>query len=104
MTTTSEYQVQGGTVAPPPGTHLRYLDGLRAAAALFVVLHHAWLEAGQAYQVLGHYAVGLFIVLSGFCLMLPVVRGDGTLPGGPIHFMRKPARPKQPPYKPAQAQ
>jgi peptidoglycan/LPS O-acetylase OafA/YrhL len=78
--------------------HLHYLDGLRAAAALFVVLHHAWLEAGLAYNVLGHYAVGLFIVLSGFCLMLPVVRSGGTLPGGPLHFLRKRARRILPPY------
>ncbi|CAA9221691.1 MAG: hypothetical protein AVDCRST_MAG56-439 [uncultured Cytophagales bacterium] len=82
----------------PPVTHLRYLDGLRAAAALFVVLHHAWLEAGLAYNVFGHYAVGLFIVLSGFCLMLPVIRGGGTLPGGSLHFFRKRARRILPPY------
>ncbi len=99
MTTNTDAQSPGATVAaPPPNPHLRYLDGLRAAAALFVVLHHAWLEAGQPYQVLGHYAVGLFIVLSGFCLMLPVVRGDGTLPGGPLHFLRKRARRILPPY------
>ncbi len=99
MTTTTGSQSLGDTaVASPPNTHLRYLDGLRAAAALFVVLHHAWLEAGQPYQVLGHYAVGLFIVLSGFCLMLPVVRGDGTLPGGPLHFLRKRARRILPTY------
>jgi peptidoglycan/LPS O-acetylase OafA/YrhL len=97
-TTTAGYPPPPGLSAVQPATHLRYLDGLRAAAALFVVLHHTWLEAGLAYNVLGHYAVGLFIVLSGFCLMLPVIRGDGTLPGGPMHFFRKRARRILPPY------
>lgn len=97
-TLTVGYQPPPALSAARPVTHLRYLDGLRAAAALFVVLHHAWLEAGLAYNPFGHYVVGLFIVLSGYCLMLPVVRGDGTLAGGPLHFYRKRARRILPPY------
>lgn len=66
---------------------LAYLDGLRAVAASYVVLFHAvpgfsaqhlegpWrvLRRALAY---GHEAVAVFIVLSGYCLMLPVVRRD----------------------------
>ncbi len=68
--------------------HLDYLDGLRAVAALFVVLNHGlsytglntmpmafWLRWPLSAFTYGTYAVDLFIVLSGFCLMLPVARG-----------------------------
>jgi len=66
--------------------HLAYLDGLRAVAAFYVVLFHAVLGMSESALVgpwrplrrvfaYGHEAVAIFIVLSGFCLMLPVVRG-----------------------------
>ncbi len=72
--------------------HLDYLDGLRGLAALFVVAHHIRHTytkvplsgiAGFCSNWLlhGHLSVDLFIVLSGFCLMLPVVRSR-TLRGG----------------------
>ncbi|HLK60057.1 MAG TPA: acyltransferase, partial [Chthonomonadaceae bacterium] len=87
--------------------HFAYLDGLRAAAALYVVLHHAWLHlqlpSGWTTKLtfwlqFGHFAVDVFIVLSGFCLMLPVVRGDGTLRGGVKGFFQRRARRIMPPY------
>lgn len=91
--------------------HLGYLDGVRACAAIFVVWHHALatanpkLEALPAWEgiplgvlVYGHNAVDLFIVLSGFCLMLPVVRGDGTLKHGVADFLRRRAWRILPPY------
>jgi len=100
-------------VASAPRLHLAYLDGLRALAALYVVLHHAsryafdllppdrMTPAQKLFAFLfqgGDDAVVLFIVLSGFCLMLPVVRGDGTLRGGALHFFGKRARRILPPY------
>ena len=104
-------QVQAPSSAPSQETgrlHLGYLDGLRACAAIFVVLHHSWLEVwpgtGPASPVwtrwltLGHAAVDLFIVLSGFCLMLPVVRSGGILRGGALLFFTKRARRILPPY------
>ena len=53
------------------------LDGMRGLAALYVVLHHAYFEVSEtapkewlvgrfAWLAFGHYAVALFIVLSGF--------------------------------------
>ena len=75
------------------GQHLGYLDGLRALAALYVVAVHALSQVDRHHDrisapwslitglfLYGHYAVDLFIVLSGFCLMLPVVRrsADGA--------------------------
>ena len=90
--------------------HLGYLDGLRALAALFVVLHHcslmvSWAGTPPRLQSAlisllfhGHDAVDLFIVLSGFCLMLPVARADGLLKGGPSAFFRRRVRRILPPY------
>lgn len=100
--------------AEKPGAvrqHVAYLDGLRALAALYVILHHCFLQerfggahlskwAAQGVKLLGfgHYAVDVFIVLSGFCLALPVVRGDGSLAGGALGFFKKRARRILPPY------
>jgi peptidoglycan/LPS O-acetylase OafA/YrhL len=67
--------------------HLAYLDGLRALASAYVVLFHAlpgfsaqnltgpWRLLKRTFAY-GHEAVAIFIVLSGYCLMLPIVRKD----------------------------
>ena len=90
--------------------HLAYLDGLRACAALYVVLSHASVTHMRdqaltgpakligALLIHGHSAVNVFIVLSGFCLMLPIVHGDGSLRGGALTFFGKRARRILPPY------
>ena len=93
--------------------HLLFLDGLRALAALFVVMHHSWLEIwppeyhraplglmakASGWLFFGHYAVALFIVLSGFSLMLSVVRNNGILRGGMKTFFLRRARRILPPY------
>ncbi len=92
---------------------LDYLDGLRGLAALYVVCHHAYMEIdvngdGSAlprlaarllhWLVYGQGAVDVFIVLSGYCLMLPVVRrADGSL-GRVRSFLLRRARRILPPY------
>jgi peptidoglycan/LPS O-acetylase OafA/YrhL len=43
-------------------------------------------------------AVALFIVLSGFCLMLPVVRHGAEIQGGAWQFFKRRARRILPPY------
>jgi len=109
------------SAAPPqsPSTlrlRLDYLDGLRGLAALYVVLHHAYygltaeaplppLASHLTYWLyLGRSAVDIFIVLSGYCLMLPVVRsGTGRLAGGSLDFFRRRARRILPPYYAAMA-
>jgi GT2 family glycosyltransferase/peptidoglycan/LPS O-acetylase OafA/YrhL len=97
--------------ATPDRPRLAYLDGLRALAALFVVFHHAWLTiwpnlfdprlpaTGRATVALafGHFGVAVFIVLSGFCLGLPVARAGG-LGGGARRFFARRARRILPPY------
>ena len=71
----------------PAVMHLAWLDTVRAAASLYVVFHHAVMQIiiqgdhanDKFYRVIqlatsfGHYAVDIFIVLSGYCLMLPLV-------------------------------
>lgn len=101
------------TATPPkPGRiHLDYLDGIRALAALYVTMFHAkttiWVSDKQptgfdrrmvSWAMFGHWSVCVFIVLSGFCLMLPVVMGDGTLKGGVKRFFSRRARRILPPY------
>ena len=68
--------------------HLDWLDSVRGAAALYVVCHHAVrsviVKGDHAHDSLyrflqlltnyGHYAVDVFIVLSGYCLTLPLIR------------------------------
>jgi len=100
------------TPAPRPRrTHLEHLDGLRGLAALYVVLHHAWLTiwpdiqerdlplAGQvtSFLAFGHFGVAVFIVLSGFVLAVPVAR-TGELEGGARRFFGRRARRLLPPY------
>ena len=95
------------------GRHLAYLDGVRGLAALVVVASHCWAEcdpeamsrrpAGVAARLavglgFGHWAVVVFIVLSGYCLALPLVAGDGRLRGGVGDFYRRRARRILPPY------
>ena len=100
-----------------PRVRLEFLDGLRGLAALYVMLSHAfqigvfddvgghWVTSlspafvrdtrGLTY---GHYAVAVFIVLSGYCLMLPVARQGGDLVGGLRGYIRRRARRILPPY------
>lgn len=96
-------------VVKDPHLYLPHLDGVRGLAALYVVLHHAWMissvhwtgRAAKIAQVLferGHIAVDVFIVLSGFCLMLPVTNGNGAIRGGTRRFFWKRARRILPPY------
>jgi peptidoglycan/LPS O-acetylase OafA/YrhL len=81
--------------------HLRFLDGIRALSALYVVSFHmmsvvpqdglpGWFRKFESLFWQGHLAVGVFIVLSGFVLMLPVVRSaDGQLRGGLREYFRR---------------
>lgn len=88
--------------------HFLFLDGLRALAALYVLGHHACMYVNYAKDSVagniasifayGHSAVNLFIIISGFCLMLPILQNNGVLKGGVWHFYRKRAKRILPPY------
>lgn len=94
-----------------PRVHLGYLDSLRAIAAIYVVVHHVCFKLFDGVYLVnpisrrlvqlfwfGHFAVNFFIVLSGFCLMLPIVRGNGQIRGGLGAFFERRAWRILPPY------
>ena len=96
---------------PAPPARLDFLDGLRGLAALYVVAFHVvdWADWGGrplasrsplGFGLLahGHAAVGVFVVLSGFCLMRPVVASGRALAGGFRGYLRRRARRILPPY------
>jgi peptidoglycan/LPS O-acetylase OafA/YrhL len=98
------------TVAP---LRIGYLDGVRGLASLYILITHLHQFAIQFVEPAGdinahsrlrtiarflnftafdyaHYAVGMFLVLSGYCLMLPVAAsGDGIPRGGSLGFLRR---------------
>lgn len=96
--------------SPSVKSHRAYLDGIRALAALWVVFSHLWIgEFGISahpgllgtltnWTLYSHLAVDVFIVLSGFCLILPVAQADGFLRGGALAFFKRRARRILPPY------
>lgn len=85
------------------------MDGVRAMAALWVVLSHLWiipcglnardnwLGRVTNWTLYSHFAVDVFLVLSGFCLILPVAR-SGELSGGAVAFFLRRARRILPPF------
>jgi peptidoglycan/LPS O-acetylase OafA/YrhL len=84
------------------------LDGLRGLAALFVVLHHCWLMSFAGFPrntgpswlgwlLYGHFAVVLFIALSGFSLAISPARKGWQL-GGKALFAQRRAWRILPPY------
>ncbi|MCL9664417.1 acyltransferase [Curtobacterium albidum] len=87
-----------------------FADGLRAIAAIGVVLFHTYTYTGLSEQNqllpvvfkilnLGDFAVAIFIVLSGFVLMLPVATSpDLYLRGGIGEYLKRRARRILPPY------
>src|SRR3954471_12542899 len=88
--------VGGGS--KPASEHLAFLDGVRGFACFYVMFHHGVLDlpasgssiyaALSAFFSEGHYAVDVFIVLSGYCLMLPLLRLKGGLPFLPFMLRR----------------
>lgn len=69
----------------PARTYYAHVEGLRGVAALYVFLYHLWqtavlapaaalvaLRGATGFLQYGHFAVVAFIVISGYCLGLPV--------------------------------
>jgi peptidoglycan/LPS O-acetylase OafA/YrhL len=69
----------------PARTYYAHVEGLRGVAALYVFLYHLWqtavwqpgailvaLREWTGFLQYGHFAVVAFIVISGYCLGLPV--------------------------------
>lgn len=101
-----------GTRQGESKARLDYVDGMRALAALVVYVNHAHAQVtgGDFYplrspwslasysMVAGHLSVTVFIVISGFCLTLPVISNGGELRGGVWGFLKRRARRILPPY------
>jgi peptidoglycan/LPS O-acetylase OafA/YrhL len=95
-----------GHLAPAP--RVAFVDWLRAAAALYVATYHAlliiWPAGGQLppwylrWANYGHFAVTVFIVLSGFSLALGPARRLDRTAGSYWKFMKKRALRLLPPY------
>src|SRR5919112_1350677 len=84
------------------------LDGVRGLAALFVVLHHCFLMSFAGFPrntgpfwlgwlLYGHFAVVVFITLSGFSLAISPARRGWHL-GGKAVFAKRRAWRILPPY------
>lgn len=96
-----------GSTTPPitstPRRRLDAVDGLRALAALWVVLFHIRAFSGAnlgPFDLIvrsGSTGVSLFLVLSGFCLYLPVLR-KGPSNFRPMQFLRRRAKRLLPAY------
>lgn len=96
-----------------PVVRYGYLDGLRALAALYVLVHHSYamvfpisqgvwpegpLRQVTSWAVYGHFGVALFIALAGYSLTLGVAKHEGQLDIGFVGFMKRRAWRIIPPY------
>jgi len=114
MTVAVPASLEGSAEAKPapaaePARRIDYLDGIRAVAAIWVVLSHIWitqygLNAHTGlfgvltnWTLYSHLAVDVFIVLSGFCLILPRLRKPSA-PFDVINFYYRRAHRILPPY------
>ncbi len=94
-----------------PGLH--FIDGLRGLAMLMVLLCHCWIFGGFWVLPLpwgphtvnaaslfssGYIGVNLFLVLSGFCLYWPFVKGGARREPTLWEFAKKRCRRILPPY------
>jgi peptidoglycan/LPS O-acetylase OafA/YrhL len=96
-------------------THLDFIEGLRAILSLCVVLRHVegwvwplallggeepptWFRIATCWLTDGRWLVTMFIVISGYCLMLPPVKNGGYLKGGLRQFYSRRAKRILPPY------
>jgi peptidoglycan/LPS O-acetylase OafA/YrhL len=93
---------------------LEFLDGIRGLCALYVAFYHAVFFTGNGIEKteftgalkpltylleFGHYSVAVFIVLSGFCLTIPVALSENRdLRGGFKTYIKRRAHRILPPY------
>ena len=103
-----------GSAANSAQNRLEFVDGIRGLAALYIVLYHALLAViisgwggglhplvygYTAWMQFGNLGVAVFIVLSGFCLMVPVARSNKQeISGGIRAFLVRRGRRILPPY------
>ena len=115
LVTTTIHSLNAPTDAAPSQSgrvRLAFLDGLRGLSAFYVMLFHLGAPVGLPLGLslawewthFGRSAVGVFIVLSGYSLMLPVARSaDGHLRGGFWEYLKRRSLRILPPYYAAMA-
>lgn len=99
--------------AAPPRVRYHFLDGIRGLAAFYVLLFHSLtitlpqedeplsfvMRSLRSIFGYGHFAVAVFIVLSGFSLMLPLAKDpDAELKRGFGPYLKRRCRRVMPPY------
>jgi peptidoglycan/LPS O-acetylase OafA/YrhL len=107
MSTTAarEPMSNGPGLPSSSAAHIGYMDGIRGLAALYVLAGHVageiasrpgsdalpvWLLAICRSFTLSHFVVAVFIVLSGYVLMMPVAQSaDGALRGGLASYVKR---------------
>lgn len=105
-TNPSQESLMASSASAPTKIYLPHLDGIRAVAAIYVVLYHMkltipissdmfWITRWFGY---GHISVTIFIALSGFALTAPVASENGMLASGTLTFLGRRARRILPPY------
>ena len=92
---------------------LKYLDGLRGIAAFYVALNHLYwnvnfragfhlpeiVGAWAVFMGYGRLSVAVFIVLSGYSLMIPIARSaEQAMPKGAVDYFKRRANRIIPPY------
>jgi peptidoglycan/LPS O-acetylase OafA/YrhL len=91
---------------------IKFLDGIRGYSALIVVIYHAllftyynntiteslFLDKLFSIIKLGYLSVGVFIILSGFCLAIPVVNNELNFKGGIRRYIKRRFKRIIPPY------
>jgi peptidoglycan/LPS O-acetylase OafA/YrhL len=104
------------TLAPSarPVLQLDHVDGIRGLLTIAILLAHVrttmiytplksvndeLFKASTVWMWPAFYVVGMFVAMSGYCLMLPVVRTrDGSMRGGTSDYLRRRARRMLPPF------
>lgn len=82
---------------------MAFIEGIRGLSATYVVFHHlwqfaitnpaqpppSWFRVASVFKY-GEFGVAVFVVVSGYCLMLPVISDpDRRLRGGVSRFARR---------------
>ena len=99
MSTAGHTQLARQTGRP----HMAFVEGIRGLSATYVVFHHlwqfaianplrpppSWFRVANVFKY-GDFGVAVFVVVSGYCLMLPVISDpERRLRGGLSHFAKR---------------
>ena len=94
-----------------PESQLVYLEGIKGIAAIYIVLFHVFQECTinqeisplvlslTKFMAYGKDFIAVFIVLSGYCLMIPIIKSEKKqLRGGWLNYLKRRGRRTLPTY------